>query len=370
MKPRRLLFVVGRGRLDASSHKRVFDLLPFFRRLGYRAKVMNVQWEALWRWRLATELGSRPSRIWLCLLNATRMSTLLGRLQEAVAERRFSRLTRWADTVIVNQTALVPRWHEILRARSCRLVYDFDDAVWLTRVDAFETMLAASDLAVAGNQFLADRARRDHPCVAVIPTGVRLDRHEKNPDRRPATGAFEIGAFEIGWIGSPTTVDHLGMLTGPLTELARRRPVRLWIVGAGAARIPDFPGVELEVQRRIPYDPIPWVAGFHVGVMPLPDSEWTRGKCGAKALEYMAAGIPPVCSPVGETPQIVEHGVSGLLAADPAAWVEALDLLARDPDLRARLGAAARERVRALYSTERVVERWHAVLNPAVPAQV
>lgn len=361
--PVRLLFVTGKGRLDAATHKRVLDLLPFFRRLGYQTRVMSFQWEALWRWRLAADLGSRTSRIWLRLLNFTRLLPPLLRVRERAAERRFSRLAGWADNVIVNQTPLDRRWREILRGRPCRVVFDFDDALWLADESGFDAMLQAADLAVAGNPYLAARARQSHPRVAVIPTGVRLDRHARSVRRRPAPPTLEIG-----WIGSPTTVSYLEMLAAPLAELAGRWPLRFWIVGAAAARIPEFRGVALRVHRRIPYDPVPWVARFDVGVMPLPDDVWTRGKCAAKALEYMAAGVPPVCSPVGETTQIVEHGVTGLLARDAQGWVDGLELLARDAGLRARLGSAARERVRGLYSSERVVEGWHRVLGRAAAA--
>jgi glycosyltransferase involved in cell wall biosynthesis len=349
----RLLFVVGRGRLDPATHKRVYDLLEPLARLGYGADVFSLDSELLWTLRERARCGARGYGRLFWFLNATRLLPLLIRARAYLARRRFARLARASEVVVVNQRFLNDDYRRLLTANARRIAYELDDAVWLQDEAMAAQMMNLADVVVAGNEFLASYARRIHPHVRVIPTGVRLDRYERAA-RRQRTDR----RVTIGWIGSPSTVRYLERLVEPLAELGRWRPVALEVVGCGSAGLPAFRGVEVRSFPRVPYDPADYVPGFDVGVMPLDDGEFERGKCGAKALEYMAAGVPAVCSPVGENVRVVEHGVSGLLAGPSAEWVEALDRLAGDPDLRRRMGAAGRERVAKYYSADLVAGLW------------
>lgn len=351
---RRLLFVVSRGRLDPAGRKRVYDLLPLFQRTGHKVRVLSYDWELLWQVRARAEGGSALATRVLRTLNAWRLTPLLMRSRAAHTRARFARLVAWADVVIVNQTPLDERWRARLRDTARAVAYDVDDAVWL-RGGAEAQMLALADVVVAGNAFLAGRLARLHPNVVTIPTCVRLDRYER-VGRRGPTGAGCV----IGWVGSPSTVKYLELLVEPLAELGAEVPMVLELVGTQRASLPRFRNVQLRVHPRVPYDPDDFVPRFDIGVMPLTDGEWERGKCAAKALEYMAAGVPVVCSAVGEAERVVGHEVAGLLVKTPPEWVAALRRLATDRRLRTALGREGQARVRAAFSAVSAVERWNA----------
>ena len=164
----------------------------------------------------------------------------------------------------------------------------------------------------------------------------------------------------MGWTGSHRSLPWVSLVSSSLQALRRRRPFRLLVVGVEHFEIP---GVEVECR--------PWSAASEVrdlwdmdlGIMPLPDEPWARGKCGMKAIQYMGIGIPAVVSPVGANREIVQDGVTGFHAATGAEWVEKLDLLLTDAPLRQRLGAAARDKVRSLYSAEAQAPRVAEILR-------
>jgi glycosyltransferase involved in cell wall biosynthesis len=183
----------------------------------------------------------------------------------------------------------------------------------------------------------------------VDPTSYPLAQHE-------AAGP----TVRLVWIGSAST----------LQGLERARPL-LEPIGAAV------PGVRLKLIadrsltfQHLPVDPCPWseateaaeVATADVGISWLPDDDWSRGKCGLKVLQYMAAGLPVVANPVGVQAELVRHGESGYLATTPREWVEAVTRLARDPDLRRRFGAAGRRRVEAEFSVAVGASKWCELL--------
>lgn len=235
---------------------------------------------------------------------------------------------------------------------------DFDDAIfhnydqhpnaavrhlWGRKIDR---LMHASALVTAGNAYLAQRAsdagaRR----VEVVPTVVDLD-HYPLP-----TVAADDGLVRVVWIGSPSTVAYLQALRAPLARLAASRPIRLVVIGGGAVQLP---GVDTEVVEWSADTEAAQIARCHVGIMPLLDSPWERGKCGYKLIQYMACGLPVVASPVGANCEIVEPGRNGLLADSETQWFDALATLAVDPALRQRLGHAGRAKVESSFSVQAV----------------
>ena len=241
------------------------------------------------------------------------------------------------------------------RTPGVAVIYDFDDAVylpntsdanrpigWLKWPGKVKTIIGHSDRVIAGNEYLAAYARQFADDVRVIPTCV--DTTTFVPRSDAPVSAVPV----VGWIGTPTTVPYLRALQPVLQEVARAHPFVLRVCGAGSPL--QMPGVTV--------DNVPWrldaeVALFNtcdVGVYPLSDDEWARGKCGFKAIQFMACGVPVVAAPVGVNRDIIEDGVSGLLAADAAEWVEKLGRLLAGPALRARLGMAGRETIESRYS--------------------
>jgi hypothetical protein len=240
-----------------------------------------------------------------------------------------------------------------LRRAVRRLLFDFDDALPFrdtfrgatrsrTRTRRFRAVVAASDAVSAGNPYLAGLAAEAGAKAVVVPTVVDVAEGPPEPEPPPPPNV-------LGWIGSRATVPYLRAKTIPLAAVvASGFPFRLRVV---ADVIPVMP-------PGIPVEHVPWAVeveapaldGMQVGVAPLPDDPWTRGKCGLKVVQMLARGRPVVASPVGVQSRQVRHGETGFLARTPEEWVEALTELFRDGDRRRRMGAAAKEDVRARWS--------------------
>jgi len=166
----------------------------------------------------------------------------------------------------------------------------------------------------------------------------------------------------IGWSGSFSTVPFMDSLKPVLQDLAKTERFRLRVIGAS---VYEIPGVEVDALPWIPKSEVEDLRPMDIGLMPIIDDEFSRGKCGLKALQYMALGIPPVVSPVGVNSEIVQDGVNGLLATTPDEWKAKLALLLRDRELRQRLGAAARRTVEGKYSAAIQSKRVFDIFNAA-----
>jgi len=282
---------------------------------------------------------------------------------------RLGRDLRSADAIILQRKLPRPWQLCLLRRASRALYFDFDDAVFLRdsyaskglhsgrRRRRFAAMARAADSIVAGNSFLAQEATRwaGKERVHVIPTCL-------NPDSYPLaahTGADE--SVRLVWIGSSSTLRGLERARALLQEVSRALPrLSLKVV---CDRFPDLG--EMAVQR------CPWspqresaeLATADIGISWVPDDLWSRGKCGLKVLQYMAAGLPVVANPVGVHAEIVRHGKTGFLTASPAQWIEAVRWLARDPGLRQRMGQSGRRLVEAIYHTRVGAARWLTLLG-------
>jgi glycosyltransferase involved in cell wall biosynthesis len=240
--------------------------------------------------------------------------------------------------------------------RGVPVVADYDDAIFhrydrhrrapvrLLLGTKIDRVMARSTLVTAGNSYLADRARAaGAQRVEIVPTVVDLDAYHvgaRPPDAAP----------RVGWIGTPQTWAELarpihGILLPVLTE--RHGMFR----AVGAALTPQD-GERLEIRPWSEATEVAAIQEMDIGVMPLPDTPWTRGKCGYKLIQYMACGLPVVASPVGVNAEIVEHGVNGFLARTEGEWRDAVETLLADPDLRARMGASGRRKVEERYSLQ------------------
>ncbi len=202
-----------------------------------------------------------------------------------------------------------------------------------------------SRLVTAGNEYLAGRARRaGAPIVQIVPTVVDLSQYTSLLDARVNP------LMQVGWIGTPSTWDEYGKkLYNQLKDFLANHSARFKAVGA-----------KLKAESIDCLDIVPWceatevrdIQSMDIGVMPLSDTPWSRGKCGYKLIQYMACGLPVVASPVGENCQIVEHGVNGFLAETNEEWRIAIETLLGDAGLRRRMGAAGRKKVEDHYSLQ------------------
>ena len=237
------------------------------------------------------------------------------------------------------------------------IVSDFDDAVFhrydLHRLQPVRTLLGRkfahvmqrSVSVLAGNAYLADYARdAGSAAIEVVPTVVDVDYYRVKTDRD--SGAEPV----IGWIGTPSTWRECVepflpvFRSGAQTSGARIHAVGARMTSGEEAGIHFLPwSEEGEIEQ---------INAMDIGVMPLPDTPWMRGKCGYKLIQYMACGLPVIASPVGVNAEIVEHGVNGFLAETPGDWSRALETLISNPELRLQMGAAGRERAEERYSLQ------------------
>ena len=242
-------------------------------------------------------------------------------------------------------------------ARRSRLIFDFDDSIWLQQVSEGNKKLAflknagktkeiirAAHLVIAGNEYLASYAKNYNPRVIIIPSTIDTDKYVKK----------EITAKEnivIGWSGSFSTIAHFESAVEALQVLKNKYGSRLSFMVIGD---PAYHNEQLSIKG------LPWSAAtevedlhrFDIGIMPLPDDEWTRGKCGMKGLQYMAAGIPTVMSPVGVNKEIIRDGENGFLAKSTEEWIEKLSRLIESLELRKKFSINGRETVEIKYSVE------------------
>lgn len=284
-----------------------------------------------------------------------------GRIALAALARRVGSLTRRADVVFVQRESffLGNEWSEYLAHLRAPVVFDFDDAIWLhavsesnrrfawlKNVDKIPRIARLAHTVFAGNEFLATWARRQSNNVHVVPTCV--DTNHFAPIARAASSTVTIG-----WSGSPSTFVHLKLLLPVLERLVAKYGARIRLRVMGDASFEHAP-LRLRGEAWSPDAELAMLRELDIGLMPLPDDSWSRGKCGLKGLVSMAMGAATVMSPVGVNGDIVSHGENGLLARTNDEWFEQLSRLVEDAALRRKLGAAGRQTVIERYS----VERW------------
>ena len=252
---------------------------------------------------------------------------------------------------------LFERW---LMPAGVPYVVDYDDAQfhqydlnssavvrWLLK-DKLDGVMARAAAVLAGNDYLATRARRAGATeVLLLPSAVDVRLYRTCVHDTPSP-------FTIGWIGSPTTAQYLQLIADALRDASRQLPARVVLVGSGPI---DLPGVPVEVRTWQESTEGDEIGNFDVGIMPLTDGPWEQGKCGFKLLQYMATGLPAIASPVGANKVIVRHGSTGFLARTSEDWMRAFVALAESKDLRARMGRAGRQVVEREDSTTVVAPR-------------
>lgn len=274
------------------------------------------------------------------------------------------------DLVLLQKKLFPAPFVRLLGHANPRLIFDVDDAVMFHEIERgqavtgkyfrrFAATAAVSKVVVAGNACVADYARVCRPAVgdgvAVLTTPIDTARLSAKQENAPQD------RFIIGWIGTKGNLHQLLPLTDALRTLQETVPnAKLRIIADTGL---ELAGVRTEFR--------PWAAdeeeaalhGFDVGIMPLADNLWNRGKGGFKLLQYMAAGLPAVASPVGINTEIIRHGENGFLAKSKEEWLGCLSVLAHQPGLRQRIGQAARRTVESDYSLERYLERYVSIIE-------
>jgi len=268
-------------------------------------------------------------------------------------KRVYMLLTKHNYDLIILHCELMPMIPAFLEKMLLRrpYIYDFDDAFFLRYKqgslkklnfflgDKFDSILSSAVAINAGNDYLMQYAKKINKNTNFFPTVVNTDRYYVGHDAKSTI-------FTIGWIGSPSTSEYLEDMIIPLSELGKKIPILLLVIGGSA------PQIENITVQSLPWSEdqeISLINQFDVGVMPLPDTDWARGKCAFKLLQYMACGLPVVASKVGANIDVVNANV-GFLAHDTASWISALAQLYENPSLRKKLGSNGRALVEKKYS--------------------
>lgn len=340
----KVLFLTQTGEVGASARYRVYRYLDFLRANGVASTVVPAVSDELAA-AYAAEPGREKRRYYA--------SILARRLRDLLHVRRY-------DVVFLQRDVLVHAYPAIEMAMAqlnSRIVLDLDDATWevptgkrpgtliglLRDPQKIRRIASRAACVIAGNAeiaaHVADVARR----VEVIPTSIPLEDYGSEPR---VWG--QSGVPRIGWIGSQGTIPYLRLVLPALEQAAKRGAFVLRVVGGTVENGHGFP-VECAPWRR--ETEIEELSRFDIGVMPLADDAWSRGKSATKLLQYMAAGVAAVASPVGVNAEIVVDGVNGFVASNEANWTDRLARLVADPALRHQLGAAGRRTVVEKYST-------------------
>ncbi|MGD1844008.1 MAG: glycosyltransferase family 4 protein [Salibacteraceae bacterium] len=279
------------------------------------------------------------------------------------------------DIVFIFREALLTRsmyFEKQFSASKAKVVFDFDDAIWLSNVSNANRwfkwlknpgktghLIALADVVFAGNDYLKAYAAQFNSNIRIVPTTIDTDEYKRValPPREPVC---------IGWSGSITTIQHFEFALPFLRQIKKRfgDRVSIKVIGDG-----NYRHEELGI-KGIPWnkkDELKELSGIDIGIMPLPDDEWAKGKCGLKGLQYMALEIPTIMSPVGVNSEIIDDGRNGFLANRPEEWVDKITRLIESAEMRQQLGTAARQTVIDHYSVfahrDRYVQFFKELLN-------
>lgn len=363
----RILFLTAYPPEDASCRHRVHSFLPYLQSAGYDCTVSAFASHRLFQLlKTSSNLGAKA--VLTAYYSIQRIFQLLG--------------TAEYDCVVIHREAF-PFFQPAVEKQVLRLnrkvVFSFDDALYAGHDDTvdlshpllyrykhrrgYDEIITRSTHVIAGNRILADYARRFNPQVTVIPTAVDCNVYRYKSPRE--TTADKI---VIGWMGSRSTAPYLTQIQPALQRLAETygNKIHFRFVGAPECvlNLANSEYLSYDASREIEY-----LHSFDIGIMPMPDSQWTRGKCAFKAIQYMATGTPAIASPVGVTTDLIQHGVNGLLASSSDDWSDALVRLIDGPALRQRLAANARRTIESFYSLSlwgpRLAQLFNDILAPA-----
>ena len=342
----KILFLTLSSEIAASSRTRVFQYVPYLRKKGIEYKIIKH------RSGLDSLLGSNFKRetLFRKIIYAG-LKIILKFFHLLYAFAAVMRLIFYAKKydILFIQKALPPIWaQKILFKRNQAIVFDFDDAIYANDVTynakRFNYMCSIVKLAVIENESTEKYMNEKGIKTLKITGPIDCQRY------KPKVNSKSLKNFTIGWVGSSSTTEYLKMIEKPLQEISKKYPnVIIKLIGTSGFNIDDCRIVK---EKWSLATEVQLLEEFDIGIMPLPDNEWTRGKGGYKILQYMAMGIPSIASPVGVNKEIILQGETGFLVQSDDEWLNAFEKLIIDNNLRSRMGYQARKRAEDVYSFE------------------
>lgn len=360
LKGKRIIFFTKYAKNAASTRYRVIQYIPFLEALNAKCEVSPLLGEIYLNSRFKSGkiqyleiLKGFLRRIWV-LINVKK------------------------DDLAVIYCELFPYFPAVLekylQIRGVCYVVDFDDAIfhiydqhrcWITRFilgNKMRSVIAGASQVIAGNYYLAQYAKIINQHVHIIPTVVDINLYQE----KKYTDSDE-DKFTVGWIGSPSTAGYLNAVAGILKEFSRNYDVRIIFIGSGPIGMPNL---KLDIREWSEDTVIENLLDFDVGIMPLPDTPWARGKCGFKLIQYMACCLPVIASAVGTNNEIVDNNKNGFLVKSDKEWYQALVALYDDKNLRKRMGSAGLSKVIRQYSMQSTASDFAKILASAIGRRI
>lgn len=276
------------------------------------------------------------------------------------------------DVVLIQREALFTGntfFEKAAFKSGAKVIFDFDDSIWLNDTspankkfawlknpNKLKIILSYAHLVISGNKYLSEYALTYNNNVIIIPTTINTEIHIPKPEYRNK----EI--ITIGWSGSASTIKHFELLITVLKKLKEKYQNKIQFKVIGDK---NYAHSELNI-KGIAWNPLTEVNDlntFDIGIMPLPDDEWSKGKCGLKGLSYMSCGIPTIMSRVGVNSEIINQKVNGYLAESEEEWIDYMSLLIENAELRNAIGNEGRKTVQHLYSTKANQEKYLLAFN-------
>ena len=339
--------------LGASSRYRSYQYLPYLRKEGFEITVAPLF-----------------DNDYIKDLYAGRKKNIL-KILKAYTKRiiNLCRVKNF-DLIWIEKEALpwLPAWIECkLGLAKVPYIVDYDDAIF-HRYDQhhfklirwvlgqkIDHIIQYAALVLVGNEYLLERAKKaGAKRVELLPTVIDLEKYQ-------TTFFNKNKIFTIGWIGSPVTSHYLKLVMPALEEFCRKNTAQIVLIGAKREDLPT--NMPVKYVSWFEETEIKEIQKFDVGIMPLPDNAWERGKCGFKLIQYMACGLPVVGSPVGVNAKIIKHGINGYQARNIGEWVWALQRLKGDQKLRQKMGSAGRKIVEKEYCLQVAASRLEKILD-------
>lgn len=287
-------------------------------------------------------------------------------------------ILRYKDTIRANKYDVIYIYRDafffgtffekILAKKKPKLIFDFDDSIWLMDKNPNQgvfnrlknpkktaDIISLSDQVIVGNKYLKEYALQFNEHVSIIPSTIDFDSYK-------GIKRIEKEQICIGWTGSFSTVKHFETILPALIAVKNKFKEKVYFKLIGD---PSYQNESLDLKG------VKWkseteaqdLSELDIGLMPLPDDEWSRGKCAMKGLQYMALEIPTIMSPVGVNSDIIQDGENGFLASTTEEWVEKISLLIESKELRTKVGKAGRKTVEEDFSVKANKEKWLSVFN-------
>jgi glycosyltransferase involved in cell wall biosynthesis len=284
------------------------------------------------------------------------------------------------DIVFIQREALLigSSFFEKQFYKRSKVIFDFDDSIWLLDTspenkkfeflknpDKTKINIQHAHAVIAGNAYLANYAKKFNSNSFIIPTTIDTEFHKPVLNYHQNTHNQPNRKIVIGWSGSISTIKHFEIAIPALSYIKNKYgdKVEIHVIGQGYYTHPELHIISKNWTAKTEVQDL---CEFDIGIMPLPNDEWVKGKCGLKGLSYMACGVATIMSRVGVNPEIIEHGKNGLLVNTTNEWIEALSLLIENDELRNTLGKEGRKTVVEKYSVEANKHKYIEILKSLI----